>query len=191
MISFLCGQVEGQYTSAEILSVDRRDINTYKRKLGYAPQEVALYMTLSANENLVFFSSLLETGKEEIERVLDWVGLIDSRHKKVSEFSGGMKRRLNLAVALLNRPEFLILDEPTVGVDPQSRNFIFEKILELKKQGVTLLYSTHYLEEVKRLCDQVAVLQEGKLVVSGDIQTVFGSGDLEHRYLELTGKDVE
>jgi ABC-type multidrug transport system ATPase subunit len=191
LISFLCGQIEGKYQSASILGTDRENITTYKRKLGYAPQEVALYPTLSAEDNLIFFARLQGAPLAEVDRVLQWVDLNDRRKTAVKEFSGGMKRRLNLAVALLNKPELLILDEPTVGIDPQSRNFIFEKILELKKQNVTLIYSTHYLQEVKRLCDDVGVLQEGKMLATGTLDEVFGDGDLEKRYLELTKDSAE
>ena len=191
LISFLCGQIEGQYQRAQILGLERKSIHSYKRKLGYAPQEIALYPTLSARENLIFFAKLLGVSLFEVDRVLSWVDLADRQNSIVSEFSGGMKRRLNLAVALLNNPEILILDEPTVGVDPQSRAFIFEKILELKKSGMTLIYSTHYLEEVKKLCDEVGVLQDGKLIAHGRLADVFGHGDLESRYLELTGRDLE
>jgi ABC-2 type transport system ATP-binding protein len=186
LISFLCGQVEGQYGVAKIFGIDRKKLSTFKRKLGYAPQEIALYPSLSARENLTFFSKLLGLPLKEADRVLDWVGLTDRAHDRVDEFSGGMKRRLNLAVALLNRPELLILDEPTVGVDPQARNFIFERILELRKKGITLIYSTHYLEEVKKLCDEVGILQEGQWVANGKLSSVLGRGDLEAKFLELT-----
>ena len=191
LISFLCGQVEGKYSSAKVLGVDRRGISTYKKKLGYAPQEVALYPTLSARENLIFFAKLLSLPLSEVDRVLDWVGLTDRGSDKVGEYSGGMKRRLNLGVALLNRPEILILDEPTAGVDPQSRNFIFERILDLRRDGITLIYSTHYLEEVQKLCDEVGILQEGRMTAVGALGAVLGRGDLERRFLDLTGRAVQ
>lgn len=186
LISFLCGQVEGKYHNAKILGVDRHRISSFKRKLGYAPQEIALYPTLSARENLIFFTRLLGLSLKEADRVLDWVGLKERALDRVDQFSGGMKRRLNLAVALLNRPELLILDEPTVGVDPQARNFIFERILELRKEGITLIYSTHYLEEVKKLCDEVGILQEGRWVAQGELSSVLGHENLEKNFLALT-----
>lgn len=191
LLSFLCGQIEGQYECARMLGIERSQLLKFKQRIGYAPQEIALYPTLSARENLLFFSRLMDLRAEEGARVLEWVGLTARADQRVSELSGGMKRRLNLAVALLNRPELLILDEPAVGVDPQSRNFIFEKILELKKSGVTLIYSTHYLEEVRTLCDSVGVLSNGRMLVSGTLATVLGGGDLERRYLDLTGREVE
>jgi ABC-2 type transport system ATP-binding protein len=189
LISFLCGQVEGSYKTARILGTERKSIQAYKKKIGYAPQEVALYPTLTAKDNLMFFARLQKAPLSEVARVLEWVGLTDRKDTLVKEFSGGMKRRLNLGVALLNRPELLILDEPTVGIDPQTRNFIFEKILELKTRGVSLIYSTHYLQEVQRLCDTVGVLQDGRMLATGSLQNVFGNGDLEKRYLELTGQE--
>ncbi|MBC7741319.1 MAG: ABC transporter ATP-binding protein [Bdellovibrionaceae bacterium] len=194
LISFLCGQIETnsrtQYQKAEILGYDRQQIKNYKSKLGYAPQEIALYPTLTVLENLTYFARLMQAPFIEVARVIDWVGLGDRKNSKVSELSGGMKRRLNLGVALLNRPELLILDEPTVGIDPESRNFIFEKLLELKNEGVTLIYSTHYLEEVKKLCDQTGVLLGGRMIAIGPRAEIFGEGDLEKRYLELTGVET-
>lgn len=185
----MCGQIEGQYERALILGNQRSDLEKYKQKIGYAPQEIALYPMLTAMENLKFFAKIMGVANSEADQALEWVELTERKNDRVSEFSSGMKRRLNLAVSLLNRPDLLILDEPTVGVDPQSRNFIFERIRELKSRGVTLIYSTHYLEEVKKLCDQVGVIQEGRLIASGPLSTTLGE-DLERRYLELTGTEV-
>jgi ABC-2 type transport system ATP-binding protein len=190
LISFLCGQIDGDYESATILGHPRKNISGYKRSLGYAPQEIALYPTLSARSNLEFFARLQDVPMKEVDRVLEWIDLQSRAKDPVEEFSGGMKRRLNLGVALLNRPKLLILDEPTVGVDPQSRNFIFDRILELKKDGVTLIYSTHYLEEVRKLCDQVGVLRNGHLKAFGGRNEVLGE-DQEKNYLDLTGWSAE
>ena len=189
LISFLCGQISGQYRIARILGQDRKNIKNYKRNIGYAPQEVALYPTLTAFENLCYFGKLIGASVNSVHEILSWTGLTDRQHDKVEEYSGGMKRRLNLAVALLNKPDLLIVDEPTVGVDPQSRNFIFDRIRDLKSRGMTLIYSTHYLEEVKRLCDHVGILQEGRLLASGPLSATLGE-DLERKYLELTGREV-
>ena len=191
LISFLCGQISGEFERAVILGCDRHQIRQYKEKLGYAPQEIAVYPTLSARENLRFFARILSLPQAEVDRVLDWTGLSERADEPVMQFSGGMKRRLNLGVALLNQPELLILDEPTVGVDPQSRNFIFERILELRAKGVTLIYSSHYLEEVKKLCTHVGVMREGTLRAVGRLEDVLGSGNLEERFLDLTGYEVE
>lgn len=191
LISYLCGQLGGKAKKAFLLGQPRADLNQFKNKIGYAPQEVALYPTLSGRDNLKFFARLLRLPAQEVDRVLEWVDLVERADDPVNEYSGGMKRRLNLGVALLNHPELLILDEPTVGVDPQSRNFIFERILDLRSQNITLIYSTHYLEEIKKLCTEVGILLDGHMLESGPLEKVMGNADLESRYLELTGRGVE
>ena len=137
-------------------------------KIGVAPQTLSLYDDLSATENLECFGKLYGLRGEKLqERVawsLDFVELSERKDDRVKTFSGGMKRRLNLAVALVHNPEYLILDEPTVGVDPQSRNAIFENIEQLKKNGCTVIYTTHYMEEAQRLCDRVGIMDHGKLL---------------------------
>jgi ABC-2 type transport system ATP-binding protein len=139
-----------------------------RAKIGVAPQTLSLYEDLSAKENLECFGKVYGlNGKRLQERVtwaLDFVGLSERKNDLVKKFSGGMKRRLNLAVALVHNPEYLILDEPTVGVDPQSRNSIFENIKQLKKEGCTIIYTTHYMEEAERLCDRVGIMDHGKLL---------------------------
>jgi ABC-2 type transport system ATP-binding protein len=146
-------------------SPTRPDVRT---RIGVAPQALALYEDLTAEENLSFFGSLQDLrGSRLAERVnwaLEFVGLQDRRRDRAKTYSGGMKRRLNLAVALLHDPELLLLDEPTVGVDPQSRNAIFDNILALKEKGRTIVYTTHYMEEVQKLCDRVGVIDHGKLL---------------------------
>jgi ABC-2 type transport system ATP-binding protein len=139
-----------------------------KARLGLVPQNFALYPTLSARDNLVFFGRIYGLkGKhlrERIARVLEIVELTDRAKQTVATFSNGMKRRLNIAAGLLHEPEILILDEPTVGVDPQSRNAILERLDSLNQSGVTVLYTTHYIEEAQRLCDRVAILDQGKMM---------------------------
>jgi ABC-2 type transport system ATP-binding protein len=139
-----------------------------KPLIGYVPQELALFPTLSARDNLAFFGRIyLLSGpalKVRIAAVLDVVGLSDRAGDAVKTFSGGMKRRLNIAVGLIHQPRVLFLDEPTVGVDPQSRNFIFEHVERLKADGMTVLYTTHYMEEAERLCDRVAIMDEGDVL---------------------------
>jgi ABC-2 type transport system ATP-binding protein len=139
-----------------------------KARLGLVPQSFALYPTLCARDNLAFFGSLYGLRgkhlKERMARVLDVVELTDRANQTVATFSNGMKRRLNIAVGLLHEPDILILDEPTVGVDPQSRNAILESIHALNQSGVTVLYTTHYIEEAQRLCDRVAVMDQGKII---------------------------
>ncbi len=145
------------------------DTDPLKMKLGLVPQDLALYEDLSARDNLNFFGALYNldrpTLRERIADALGIVGLADRAEDKVKTFSGGMKRRLNLAAALLHRPQLLLLDEPTVGVDPQSRNAIFDNIEAFRAQGKTILYTTHYMEEVERLCDRVVIIDHGKIVV--------------------------
>lgn len=139
-----------------------------KARLGLVPQNFALYPTLSARDNLVFFGRIYGLkGKhlrERIARALEIVELTDRAKQTVATFSNGMKRRLNIAAGLLHEPEILILDEPTVGVDPQSRNAILERLDSLNQAGVTVLYTTHYIEEAQRLCDRVAILDQGKMM---------------------------
>jgi len=139
-----------------------------KPLIGLVPQDLALYPTLSARDNLVFFGSVYRLHgaalNERIAAVLELVGLSDRARDAVKTFSGGMKRRLNIAAGLIHRPRLLFLDEPTVGVDPQSRNFIFEHVERLKAEGMTILYTTHYMEEAERLCDRVAIMDHGKIL---------------------------
>jgi ABC-2 type transport system ATP-binding protein len=146
----------------------RGDTNPGKRKIGFVPQDLALYDELSARDNLEFFGALYDLrGKEmarAIDEALDLIGLSDRAKDKVATFSGGMKRRLNLAAALLHNPAVLLLDEPTVGVDPQSRHAIFDNLETLKKRGKALLYTTHYMEEAERLCDRLIIIDHGKVV---------------------------
>lgn len=145
-----------------------------KRLLGVVPQTIAVYETLTARQNLEFFGRLYGlSGKalqDRIQQTLEIVNLTERKNDKVSKFSGGMKRRVNIAAALLHKPSLLILDEPTVGVDPQSRNAIFESILKLKKEGCTIVVTSHYIEEVQKLCDRVGVMDEGRLVAEDTVE---------------------
>ncbi|MBI5705565.1 MAG: ABC transporter ATP-binding protein [Armatimonadetes bacterium] len=138
------------------------------QSIGLSPQSVALYDDLTGEENLRFFGSLYNLSGQKLRERVDWAlrfaGLHDRRRDLVGKYSGGMKRRLNLATGLIHQPEILILDEPTVGVDPQSRNHIFDGIEQLKKDGLTVIYTTHYMEEAQRLCDRVAIMDAGKIL---------------------------
>ena len=145
-----------------------REARQVKRLIGSVPQELALYPTLSAWDNLAFFGRIyglqgLEL-KGRVTTVLALVGLSDRSADPVQTFSGGMKRRLNIAAGLIHRPRVLFLDEPTVGVDPQSRNFIFEHVKRLNAEGMTIVYTTHYMEEAERLCDRVAIIDHGRIL---------------------------
>jgi len=141
-----------------------------KRRIGLVPQELALYDELSAAGNLALFGALYglagHARAERVQQALATVGLADRAHDKPSSFSGGMKRRLNIACALVHNPDILLLDEPTVGVDPQSRNAIFDNLLALRDAGKALLYATHYMEEAERLCDQIVVMDHGRVVAA-------------------------
>ncbi len=142
-----------------------------KRAIGLVPQEIALYQDLTAAENLRFFGRLQRLGGRElaarIDEVLEIVALRDRAGDRVDEFSGGMKRRVNIAVGLLHRPRLLVLDEPTVGVDPQSRNQILAGVETLGEAGLAVLYTTHYMEEAERLCDRVGILDQGRMIAEG------------------------
>jgi ABC-2 type transport system ATP-binding protein len=151
-----------------------RETRQVKPLIGFVPQELALYQTLSAWDNLVFFGRLYGMGgaslTERITSVLALVGLGDRAGDTVETFSGGMKRRLNIAAGLIHNPRILFLDEPTVGVDPQSRNFIFEHVERLNKEGMTIIYTTHYMEEAERLCDRVAIMDQGRVLALDTIK---------------------
>ncbi len=150
------------------------DTDPAKRDIGLVPQDLGLYEELSARENLHLFGSLYNMSgaplKRAIDEALDLVGLAERAGDKALDFSGGMKRRLNLAAALIHDPQLLLLDEPTVGVDPQSRNAIFDNLEVLKKRGKTLLYTTHYMEEAERLCDRLVIVDHGRVIADDTLQ---------------------
>jgi len=146
----------------------REEAKSVRPLIGFVPQELALYPTLSAWDNLTFFGRVYglqgSNLKERVTNVLALVGLSNRAADPVQTFSGGMKRRLNIAAGLVHQPRILFLDEPTVGIDPQSRNFIFEHVERLKAEGMTIVYTTHYMEEVERLCDRVAIIDQGRIL---------------------------
>jgi len=154
----------------------RGETDPVKRRIGFVPQDVALHDELSARENLALFGALYGIAGKELriamEAALDLAGLTDRAGDRVGRFSGGMKRRLNLAAALLHDPQILLLDEPTVGVDPQSRAAIFSNLEELKRQGKTLVYTTHYMEEAERLCDRIIIVDHGKVIANDTLEAV-------------------
>jgi ABC-2 type transport system ATP-binding protein len=156
--------------------VVRGETDPIKRKMGLVPQDLALHDLLSARHNLALFGALYGMRGAELKRAmdaaLDLVGLADRAKDRVSTFSGGMKRRLNMAGALLHDPAILLLDEPTVGVDPQSRNAIFDNLEELKRRGKTLVYTTHYMEEAERLCDRIVIVDRGKVIANDSLEAV-------------------
>ena len=149
----------------------RHDVAIVRRMLGVVPQEISLYPKLTAAENIKFFGRMYGVPKDElgqrVDELLEMVGLEARRNDFVDIFSGGMKRRLNLAVSLVHRPTLLLLDEPTVGVDPHSREHLFTIVRRLRSEGVAILYTTHYMEEAERLCDRLAIMDEGKVIALG------------------------
>ena len=170
-----------------------------RQKLGVVTQEVALYDELTGRENLSFFASLYglkgSDRKEAVHRALELAGLTPRADDRVNEYSGGMKRRLNFAAGDLHQPELLLLDEPTVGVDPQSRNHIFDTLLALRESGRSLLYTTHYMEEAQRLCDRVAIISEGTILAVGtadelSVDAGIPGANLEDVFLKLTGRSL-
>ncbi len=185
-ISMIVGTLKPDSGSVTIAGhVLSGDTDPARQKIGYVPQELALFEDLSSLQNLGFFGSLYNMSKPEIARksaeVLAIVGLSDRATEPVKNFSGGMKRRLNIAIALVQGPELLVLDEPTVGVDPQSRNAIFDVLEKLKAQGMTLIYTSHYMEEVERMCDHILIVDHGKAIISGTLEQLLDTLDSRFR----------
>ena len=171
------------------------------KKLGYIPQDLAIHGNLKAWENVELFTSLYgikgEALKTAIDESLEYVGLLEKRNEYAKNFSGGMKRRLNIACALGHKPELLIFDEPTVGIDPQSRNFILNKIKQSNEEGTTIIYTSHYMEEVEAICTRIAIMDDGKIIASGTSEELkklvvdnTESITLEEVFLTLTGKKL-
>lgn len=158
------------------LSVKKNALDI-KRKIGVVPQEIALYPTLSALENLVFWGKMYGLTRKEARKradeVLEYVGLRERAKEKIETFSGGMKRRVNIGASLMHKPELLIMDEPTVGIDPQSRNHILETVKELNKNGMTIIYTSHYMEEVEFLCNRIGIIDKGKMIALGTKKDLF------------------
>ena len=172
LLNILCGYLKADTGSA---SVDRVSLETdplqARRKIGFVPQEIALYGELGAADNLRVFGKLYGIGgaalTERVNTLLNMMGLYERRRDAVNTFSGGMKRRLNIAASLLHNPPLLLCDEPTVGIDPQSRNAIFDFLESLHKKGTTIIYTTHYMEEAERLCSRIGIIDHGTLVADG------------------------
>jgi ABC-2 type transport system ATP-binding protein len=169
LLSILSCLLEPSSGTAHLLGRPlRRQDREIRRHIGIVPQELALYGELTARENLRFFGELygVHNGRlaQKVDEVLTLVGLQDRAAQRVDTFSGGMKRRLNLGAALVHEPRLLLLDEPTIGVDPQSRNHIFEEIQRVQQSGVTIIYTSHYMEEVQSLCTRVGIMDQGRLI---------------------------
>ena len=194
-----------------VLEPDRGDVtiggysirdkaDAIRNLIGVCPQELALYQDLSALDNMVFFGRMVgldgKEAKAQATAHLKLMGLADRAKGRVSKFSGGMKRRINLAIALMGNPELLFLDEPTVGIDPQSRNNIYETIEGLRDKGMTILYTTHYMEEADRLCDRIAIIDGGQIIAMDTphkLRSQIGPPEqvtLEDVFLKLTGRSL-
>ena len=193
-VSLAVGLLDPDRGRVEIAGLGAPSDPKVRSRIGVAPQALAIYEELSAEENLRFFGAIqgLE-GRDLAERVqwaLEFVGLTARARDRAATYSGGMKRRLNLAVGVVHNPPLLLLDEPTVGVDPQSRNAIFENILALKREGHTILYTTHYMEEAQRLCDRVGIIDQGRLLALDTVHKLIGAhGGRSALVLERDGQE--
>lgn len=199
LISILCGILSPSAGSVELfghsLNQDQRDL---KHKIGLVPQEIALYPSLTVEENILYFGQLHGiSGKVLKERTAGYIkqfNLGEHRSKPVSKCSGGIKRRVNLVAGVIHKPQLILLDEPTLGVDPQLRSMIFDFLTELNKAGATLIYTTHYMKEAEILCDRVGIIDHGVLLKKGSpeqlIASESGCTDLGQVFLKLTGRDL-
>jgi len=184
-ISMLSGLLEPNEGDATIMGYSvRREPLQAKSHLGVVPQDIALYPDLSARENLVFWGKMYGLRgaplKARVNEVLDIIGLADRQRDRVGTFSGGMKRRVNIGAALLHKPSVVIMDEPTVGIDPQSRRHILDSVKELNRQGMTVIYTTHYMEEAEELSDHIAIIDQGEVVANGTY----------HELIQLVGEQT-
>jgi ABC-2 type transport system ATP-binding protein len=197
-IEILCGLLEPTKGDAFVMGHSViRDPLAVKASLAVVPQEIALYQDLSARENLVFWGKMSGLrGKElylRVDEVLEIIGLADRQKGRVDKYSGGMKRRLNIGIALLNRPQVILLDEPTVGIDPQTRRNILDSVKEFNRQGITILYTTHYMEEAQELSDHIAIIDRGELIAIGTYEELIKIvGELDRIDLKINAesKDV-
>lgn len=199
LISLLCGLIK---PTSGTFSLDNltyaKNGNEIKKIIGVVPQEYALYPTLTARENLLYFGSMYglkgENLKEKVIESLDFLGLLKFADKRVETFSGGMKRRVNLIAGILHNPKILFLDEPTVGVDVQSKNAIIDYLKQLNKNGTTIIYTSHHLSEAEDFCTNIAIVDHGQLFAQGTpsklIATTENAKNLEDVFIALTGKEL-
>jgi len=171
-INILCGILRMDKGEVTCFNKDlNKKIRDIKKNIGVVPQNIAIYEDLKARENVAFFASLYGLKgrelKEKVEQALEFVGLTDRSDDYPKNFSGGMKRRLNIACAIAHRPKLIIMDEPTVGIDPQSRNHILESVKKLNAMGSTIIYTSHYMEEVEAICTRIGIIDHGKLIACG------------------------
>ena len=202
-MNMICSLLKPTAGNIELFGMDvKKDSKKIKPLIGYIPQDLAIYGNLKAWENVELFTSLYDVkGKDlkvAVDSALEFVELTDRRNSYAKTFSGGMKRRLNIACALGHKPKLLIFDEPTVGIDPQSRNFILERIKKANSDGTTVIYTSHYMEEIEAICTRIAIMDNGKIIAIGTKEElknlVRKSPDddisLEQVFLTLTGKTL-
>jgi ABC-2 type transport system ATP-binding protein len=198
-LSIVCGLMKATSGLVRVFGEDvLRHPGRIKHLIGFVPQDIALYPTLTARENLEFFGRMHGLGggalRERVDELLGVVGLGKSAGRRLGTYSGGMKRRANLAAGILHRPRLLVLDEPTVGIDAQSRGVIFENLRELNRAGTTMIYATHYMEEAQQLCSRVAIMDSGHVLRAGAPLELIaerpGTRNLEELFLELTGRQL-
>jgi ABC-2 type transport system ATP-binding protein len=205
IINMMCGYLQATSGDTIIngLSVTQEPLKV-KSIIGVVPQEIALYKDLTSMENLGFFGEIYglpaKERKQRAEEALQFVGLYERRNEPIKNFSGGMQRRINMAIAMIHQPLFLMMDEPTVGVDPQSRENIFDTIEKLRDSGMAILYTTHYMEEAERLCNHIAIIDEGRIIAKGTLEQLLALRDqnrevarphgLQELFIQLTGKTL-
>jgi ABC-2 type transport system ATP-binding protein len=199
LISMLCGLIKPTSGSFVINNLTyAENSNEIKKIIGVVPQEYALYPTLTARENLMYFGSMYglkgDNLKEKIIESLDFLGLLKFADKRVETFSGGMKRRVNLIAGILHNPKILFLDEPTVGVDVQSKSAIIEYLKQLNKNGTTIIYTSHHLSEAQDFCTDIAIIDRGQLYAQDTpenlIRSTANANNLEDVFISLTGKEL-
>jgi ABC-2 type transport system ATP-binding protein len=195
-VMMICGLLLPDNGTISVFDMDpARNGAVVRSKVGVATQEIALFPSLTAMENLNYLARIygLKPDKTKIEGLIDRFGLKAKSHKQVATYSGGMKRRLNLIASVLHDPELLILDEPTAGVDVQSRTMIIEYLREMNSRGMTIIYSSHILEEAERLCHRVGIINEGRLLEEGstkDLLIKFNTDSLEEVFLSVSGRSI-
>lgn len=197
-INVLCGLLEPTSGSARVGGYDvHKETEKVKELIGVCPQDTAVYSYLSGRENVELFGNLQAMPKEKLNRnadeLLKKMGLLEDARRQVGKYSGGMRRRINLIMALVHDPEIAFLDEPTVGMDPQSRHAVWDFIKELKKQNKTVILTTHYMEEAEELCDRIGIIDHGRLIALGAPQQLmdkFRAKNLEEVFIQLTGRRI-
>lgn len=197
LLSLMTGLLSPAEGSVQLLGHEvNKHHNAVNKLFGFVPQDFSFYQELSPAENMEFYGAWAGLTKHQVkaktDELLHILGLENVRNKQVGKFSGGMKRRVNLAIGVLHNPAILILDEPTVGVDVQTRHAIIDYLMQLNKNGTTLIYTSHQLSEAEGLCNEAALIDDGKIVAHGDIDTLLKDhkqDSLEHLFLELTGKE--